>query len=183
MGLPDCQVKNLNEVEIRVRRATPADAETVIGGINTICTEGGAFYTTHFSPSAQWENVLYRPERVPDHLLLVAEKEDEFIGACRLFPGQEHTLFRHVAELGIFVLKPYRNQGVGARLMMRALDWAERAGLEKITLCVFATNTPAIRLYRKFAFVVEGRQRRQLRVNGKYVDLLLMARFLDREIT
>lgn len=167
------------DTSCHVRRATPEDAEAVITGINTVCAEGGAFYTTHFIPTPQWESVLFRPETVPDHLLVVAEWEGCFAGAGRLFPGLENSLFRHVAELGMFVLKPYRGRGIGRQLLAWMLEWAAEAGLEKITLAVFATNQPAIRLYKRFGFVEEGRQRRQIKIGDRYVDQLLMARFLD----
>jgi hypothetical protein len=163
-----------------IRRATPEDTEAIIDGINAICAEGGAYYITHFIPSPQWEAVLYRPETLPDHLLAVAEWEGRFAGAGQLFPGPENTLFRHVAELGMFVLKPYRRQGIGRQLLVWMLDWATEVGLEKINLAVFTTNQPAIQLYKQFGFLEEGCQRRQIKVGEEYVDLLLMARFLGR---
>lgn len=163
-----------------IRRATRNDAETVVHAINTICVEGGAFYVTKFVPSSQWEVILYRPETVPDHLLAIAEWEGRFAGAGRLFPGSENTLFRHVAQMGIFVLQPYRRKGIGKQLLAWMIDWTAGANLEKIVLSVFATNQPAIRLYRQFGFVEEGRQHRQLKVGDRYIDLLWMARFLSR---
>jgi RimJ/RimL family protein N-acetyltransferase len=162
-----------------IRRAAPTDAPAVIAGINALCVEGEAFYTTQFVPSPRWEAVLYRPEAVPDHLLAVAEWEGRFAGAGRLFPGAENTLFRHVAELGMFVLKAYRRRGIGHELLAWILGWAAESGLEKITLSVFATNQLAIQLYQRFGFVEEGRRRRQIKVGEQYLDELLMARFLN----
>lgn len=162
-----------------VRRATQDDAEVIIRGIETICVEGGAFYTTYFVASPQWERVLFDPTAAPDHLLIIAEWKGQFVGAGRLFPGEHNTLFRHVAELGMFVLRPYRRRGIGTTLLGWMLAWAAGAGLEKITLTVFATNTAAIRLYQKFGFVEEGRQQRHLKIGDRYIDRLLMAYFLE----
>ena len=47
-------------------------------------------------------------------------------------------------------------------------------GLEKLT--VYADNEPAIRLYEKFGFCVEGRFARYALRDGRYVDALPMAR-------
>lgn len=161
---------------VRPGRAT--DADHIIAGINEICDEGGAFYITKFQLSTQWQTILYQPEVVPDHLLLIALWNDQFAGSLRLFSGEMHTLHRHVADLGLFVLKPYRLLGIGTQLMKRALAWANDRHLEKITLSVFAINQPAIRFYRRFGFQQEGRLVRQIQSDQEYIDLLQLALFL-----
>lgn len=162
----------------QIRRANPADSEQIISGINTICAEGGAFYTTRFVTTSRWDAVLHRPEMVSDHLLLVAEWSGQFVGAGRLFPGGEYTLFKHVAELGIFVLKPFRRQGFGTQLLTQLMLWAIQSGLEKITLVTFSTNHPAVQFFEKHGFVQEGQMRHQVKMEKQYVDLLLMGKFL-----
>lgn len=163
-----------------VRRATLTDAKQIIGGINSICSEGGAFYTTQFIPTQEWETVLYHPSTAVDLFLAVAEWNGEFAGVVRLFPGNKRTLIHHVAELGLFVLKPFRRRGIGTQLLISAIEWAFRKDLEKITLAVFATNLPAISLYQKFDFIEEGRQVGQIKTIGKeYTDLVLMSYFLS----
>jgi len=54
---------------------------------------------------------------------------------------------------------------------------AARAGgeLRRVTLQVFATNEPALALYRSFGFSVEGVQRGQVRIGDRFVDRVLMA--------
>ena len=154
------------------------DANNIIVGIDAICAEGGAFHVTRFVPSEQWQAALYHPEIVPNHLLLIAEWNNQFAGSIRLFPGEAHTLYSHVADLGLFVLKPHRRLGIGFRLMEEALVWAGENQVEKITLSVFATNTPAIRLYQKFGFKKEGRLMRQIKLGHEYIDFLQLALFL-----
>lgn len=163
-----------------IRRATPDDAEVVIQGIDAICVEGGAFYVKRFVPTAQWQTVLYQPSTAPEHLIVVAEWRGQFVGAGRLFRGESNTLFQHVAELGMFVLKPYRRQGVGKSLLTWMITWAASTGIEKIALNVFASNLPAIHLYRQLGFIEEGCQRRHLKVNDQYIDRLWMALFLQQ---
>lgn len=161
-----------------IRAATPSDATAVINAINAICAEGGAFYVPHFIPSPEWRAVLYQPESVPAHLLLVAEHEDEVIGVGRLFPGAPHSFLCHVGELGLLVLKPHRRHGIASLLLHKLLECAVQQGLEKVTLSVFASNAPAIALYRKFGFMEEGRYCRHLKIGAQYEALILMSRFL-----
>ena len=161
-----------------IRQAVSADAPHILSGLNAVCAEGGAFYVTHFAPDDQWQPVLDDPAAYPDHLLLVAECEQQVVGALNLFPEPAHTLSRHVAELGVFVLPHHRRRGIGRAMIEAALAWAVQTPLEKITLRVFATNRPAIALYRQFGFHVEGRQKRQIRARGADIDLMWMAHFL-----
>jgi RimJ/RimL family protein N-acetyltransferase len=166
------------ETDPIIRRANRKDAQQIVAGINAICAEGGSFYTTQFILTPQWEAVLYHPEKVPDHLLAVAEWNGQIVGAGRLFPGGENTLMNHVTELGLFVLSPFRGRGVGTRLFTQLRDWATHGGVEKIALSVSATNKPAIRFYQKQGFSQEGRLSRHIKINESYVDLLLMGLFL-----
>ena len=166
------------ETNPTIRRAKRNDAQQIISGINAVCAEGGAFYTTHFVITPQWEAVLYHTEKVPDHLLAVAELNGQIVGAGRLFPGGEYTLLNHVVELGIFVLRPFRAQGVGTQLFAHLRSWAAKGNAEKIILTVFATNKPAIRFFGKQGFSQEGCLSRQIKTNENYIDLLLMGLFL-----
>ncbi len=160
---------------LRIRQAQASDANDIIKGINDICVEGGAFYVTNFIPSEKWLSKLCHPETMPDDLLLIANWRGQFAGAVNLFRGEAHTLHRHVADLGLFVLRPYRHQGVGTKLMEKTLGWATKRDLEKITLSVFANNQPAIHLYQRFGFKLEGCLERQIKTDYEYIDLWLMS--------
>lgn len=166
---------------LSIRQAQASDANDIIKGINEICAEGGAFYVTSFILSEKWLANLYHPETMPDDLLLIANWRGQFAGAVNLFRGEAHTLHRHVADLGLFVLRPYRHQGIGTRLMEKTLEWATKSALEKITLSVFANNQPAIHLYQRFGFKLEGCLERHIKSDYEYIDLWLMSRALTTE--
>lgn len=164
---------------MEIRRARSQDAPAIASGIVAVCEEEIYFETDTFVPDRHWEAALYHPESVPHHLIAVAQWQRRIVGSVRLFSGLIGSKDRHVADLGIFVLKPYRDRRIGTRLMSYALDWATDQGLEKITLNVFANNYRAIHLYRKFDFEIEGRRKRQYRIRGEYVDELFMAKFVQ----
>jgi RimJ/RimL family protein N-acetyltransferase len=162
---------------LHIRRATVTDAPRIIAGINTVCAEGGYFYTPHYVPTPQWEAALHCPESVPDHLLLVAEIDDMFVGAAQLFPLSTDQANGSVGELGIYVLVPFRGKGVGTALMREILRQASIWGYTKIVLSVLSTNERAICLYEKFGFATEGRRRREYAFIGEQEELV-MARSL-----
>ncbi|HEY3341065.1 MAG TPA: GNAT family protein, partial [Anaerolineae bacterium] len=61
------------------------------------------------------------------------------------------------------------------------LEWARTNSLiEKVTLAVFSTNTRAISVYEKMGFLVEGRCPRDMKINGEYVDSVLMYQFVKK---
>lgn len=53
------------------------------------------------------------------------------------------------------------------------------AGGEKMTLVVVAENQPAIALYNKLGFELEGHSKKSFKTtDGRYLDDYMMARFL-----
>jgi RimJ/RimL family protein N-acetyltransferase len=92
------------------------------------------------------------------------------------------TLAGGVAELGMMVRDGHRGQGIGAALMDACLVWCREHGAHKVTLMVWPHNAPAIRLYERCGFTVEGRLVRHFRRrSGELWDAVLMALVLDTE--
>lgn len=108
---------------------------------------------------------------------LVALAGDEVVGWCDLRPKAAVTL-RHSAVLGMGVVREFRGQGLGTRLLAATLERADARGLRRAELVVRADNASAIALYQRFGFVVEGRCRQFLRHDGVDHDALLMARLV-----
>lgn len=83
----------------------------------------------------------------------------------------------HVGDLGLFVHDAFQGQGVGMRLMEAALDLADRwLGLTRLELSVYTDNAPALQLYRRCGFTVEGTLRGYALRDGECVDAFAMAR-------
>lgn len=84
----------------------------------------------------------------------------------------------HRGGLGMGLLQGYRGQGVGSQLMDASLKHAEKSGLEKVELHVYTSNLAAIALYRRFGFQEEGLIKKYRKLDGRYFDCLMMAKFL-----
>ena len=106
---------------------------------------------------------------------LVAVQRQAVIAWCDIMPDPFEGL-RHSGRLGMGVLAGYRGQGIGRRVLRRAVALAFAQNLSRIELEVFASNRRAIRLYEQESFVLEGRKRRARILDGMEDDLLLMAR-------
>ncbi|MDH5481662.1 MAG: GNAT family N-acetyltransferase [Candidatus Bathyarchaeota archaeon] len=111
-------------------------------------------------------------------LIIVAQVDANIVGMATLARGRLEKN-KHTAHLGIGILKEFGGIGIGTAMINYLMEWARKQeGLEKIALTVFSTNEPAINLYRKFGFVMEGINEKQYKIEGKYVDDIIMGRFL-----
>ena len=115
----------------------------------------------------------------PAQIVLVAELGGSIVGILNLENGSRQRL-SHVGSFGMSVQPVFREKGIGTALLQSLIRWAkENPVIEKLTLGVFATNQPAICLYKKMGFLEEGRQIRGIKIaDGKYVDDILMYRFV-----
>jgi putative acetyltransferase len=83
----------------------------------------------------------------------------------------------HVATMGMSVHDDFQNRGVGKALMTAMVELADNwLGLRRIELEVYTDNAPAIHLYEKFGFVIEGTGRDYARRPGGFTDAYYMAR-------
>ncbi|MFV3127652.1 GNAT family N-acetyltransferase [Niveispirillum sp. KHB5.9] len=111
----------------------------------------------------------------PDDLHIVAVLDDRVVGSAGLY--RQGGRRRHVADFAIGVHDEAQGKGVGKSLIHALVDAADRwLDLHRLELTVFADNDGAIRLYRQFGFVEEGRLRDYAYRDGTYVDALFMGR-------
>lgn len=97
------------------------------------------------------------------------------VGWCDIYsPPYESQA--HIGRLGMGVKSDFRGQGIGPALLERTLKLARLAGLERVELEVFASNTTAIRLYKSFDFKEEGLKRKARKMDSVYEDILMMAK-------
>jgi putative acetyltransferase len=109
-----------------------------------------------------------------DHVF-VAELDGRVVAYALLHvrEGKE----RHSGWVGVAVHDAFAGRGIGRALMEKLLELSDRwLGLLRVDLTVVANNTRAIGLYEKLGFVVEGTQRKATYFDGRYWDVLCMAR-------
>jgi ribosomal protein S18 acetylase RimI-like enzyme len=90
----------------------------------------------------------------------------------------------HVLEVsGLAVHPKHQRARIGRRLLERAVQEAHDRGARKLALRVLSPNTAARRLYEATGFIVEGILRDEFLLDGRYVDDILMARYLGTRPT
>lgn len=111
-------------------------------------------------------------------LMLVAEEAGALVALLSAYPYMRGRSPKvdHVAEFGMSVGEPARGRGIGTAMLAYLDLWAPTRGYEKVCLSVFSTNERAIRLYAKMGYLEEGRRKGQFRLDGQYIDEVLMGK-------
>jgi L-phenylalanine/L-methionine N-acetyltransferase len=159
---------------ITIRRTEPTDYEAIYRIFSGPKVVWGTLQLPY--PSLEtWRKRLAEP---PEGIFgLVACVEGEVVGHLNFHMAPNHPRRRHAAGLGMAVRDDYQGQGVGSALMQAAVDLADHwMNLARLELEVYVDNEPAIRLYKKFGFVIEGTMICYAYRDGEYVDTYTMAR-------
>lgn len=114
----------------------------------------------------------------PNSMIFVAEHEGQLVGYLAAMGGA-YRRNRHNAHLVIGIRRAFTGQGLGTRLFQALEAWAPGAGLHRLELTVMVHNAAGLALYRKMGFQVEGTRVHSLRVDGRWVDEVSMAKLLD----
>ena len=72
----------------------------------------------------------------------------------------------------------HQRQGIAANLFVATFEAARRKGYEKIFTYVRSDNPAALAVYQRQGFRIVGIAQRQAKLNGKYVDEIMIEKFL-----
>ena len=165
----------MSDLKLTIRRAVPDDesAYAVILGDESVFP---GTLQLPYPTEAGWRERLTAKTNEGD-IHLVAESDNEIVAHAMLF-GVPQMRRRHACVLGISVIGYAQGKGVGSALMKALIDYADNwTTFLRIELTVFADNTHAITLYKKFGFEQEGVLRNYSLRNGRFDDVITMARF------
>ena len=165
-------------LEVRIRPVCPDDAPGVARLLNElIATAAPIAFDAPLTEAAERSYIAAFPER--GVFLVAVAPDDSLIGFQSLEPFATSThLFDHVGVIGTYVDPRYQRRGVAARLFTETLETAKAKGYEKIFTYIRADNPAALAAYAKQGFEVIGRARRHAKVEGRYVDELMVELFL-----
>lgn len=151
------------------------DSEALFGWINErdLVIFNSGYKPVHESNHLAWfENIIKRQDvfifgikRVEDHKL---------IGSCQL---NKLNFVHRNAELRIRIgAATDRGRGFGGDAVQLLLKFAfDDLNLNKVYLNVYSTNIRAIKVYEKSGFRKEGELKRHDFIDGKYLNIVVMA--------
>lgn len=164
-------------MDFLIRPVKVSDAEAMIEYLDIIAGESDnlTFGPGEFNITLDQEIAFL--ESLQDNnnaIMLLAEADGQMVGNLT-YSGGPRVRTRHVGEFGVSVKSDYWGQGIGRALVEALIKWAiDSEYCEKINLKVRDDNYKAIALYRKLGFKVEGLIKRDMKINGEFVDCLFM---------
>jgi L-phenylalanine/L-methionine N-acetyltransferase len=127
-----------------------------------------------FTSREQWRKMTENPSE--DRTGIVAVLDGSVIVGNAGISHQKGRR-RHIGSVGMCVHDDFHGRGIGSALLAALIDVADNwLDLKRLELTVYVDNAPAVALYRKFGFEVEGTRRGDAFRDGEYVDSYEMAR-------
>ena len=164
-------------MELRIRDVAPTDAAAICAVINPII--GARAYTVFDEPFTVDGERLYIEQFPVRGVWKVAETTEAVVGFQVLEPVAIYTrALDHVGSLGTYVALSAFRRGIARALFAATLEAARAKGYEKLFTFVRADNPAALSAYRALGFEVIGTARRHARIDGRYVDEVLIERQL-----
>ena len=166
-------------MDLLIREVRLDDAEQIVSILNPIIESG--LYTALDTPltvEAEREFMANFPQCRVFH---VAEpcREGRIVGSQTIEPYATCThTFDHAAVMGTFVDLSQRRQGIGTRLAEVTFETARRKGYEKLSTYLRADNLAALAFYLKLGFRIVGTAQKQAKFGQRYVDQIIIERFL-----
>ena len=97
--------------------------------------------------------------------------------------AHEAPFSSHRCQLGMGVEREHRRIGLARRLLDQATRWALDQGLSWIDLEVLSSNEPAVALYRREGFLMQGGKPDMYVIDGQSLGVLWMAKRLQARTT
>ena len=181
--------------DFSVRAATAADAPAICAIYNQGIEDRLATLETELRTPA--ERAEWLAARGPRHPVIVAVAEPgtfsnrpptsraghtppapTTIGWASLNRFNPRPAYDHVADISVYVERGWRGRGVGRRLIDALITLAREHAYHKLVLAAFPFNGAGMALYERSGFRPVGVYREQGRLDGAWVDVIVMERLL-----
>jgi phosphinothricin acetyltransferase len=164
---------------VEIRDASEDDLPAILDIYNEVLTTSTAIYRDEpatLDERAAW----FASRRAEGHPVLVAVESGEVVGLAtyggfRAWPG-----YRFTVEHSVHVRADRRGRGIGDLLMRPLIDRAVGAGMHVMIAGIDADNAGSIRFHERLGFTRAAHLHEVGFKFGRWLDLVLMQRILDR---
>jgi phosphinothricin acetyltransferase len=162
--------------DVSIRAATPEDAAAIC----TIYNQGieDRIATLETELRTPEERRQWMAARGPRHPVVVAVTGGQVVGWGSLNSFNPRPAYDNVVDLSVYAERGWRGRGVGRALLQQLLALAKAIGYHKMVLATFPYNEAGVALYKKMGFTPVGVYHEQGRLDGHWVDVLIMERWL-----
>lgn len=167
-------------ISVEIRDVYVKDAEAVISCMTTVIkeTKNLAREPEEWMMTIKQEETFLQQLVDSPHQYMAIALDGNQVIATAGFHANPLQRLRHRASLGISIRQKYHNLGLGTLLMNHLIVQAKHMGKRILELEVRKDNYAAIKLYEKVGFLQEGIKKQAFYVDGKYIDMIMMAIYL-----
>ncbi|HEU5189064.1 MAG TPA: arsinothricin resistance N-acetyltransferase ArsN1 family A [Methylomirabilota bacterium] len=168
--------------EFAIRAATASDAAAICLIYNQGIEDRIATLETELRTPA--ERGQWLAARGPRHPVFVAEAPPGaegpavVVGWGSLNVYNPREAYRYVADFSVYVERGWRGRGVGRQLLAHLIEQARALDYHKMILSTFPFNESGVALYERMGFTKVGVFREMGRLDGRWVDTLIMEKLL-----
>jgi L-amino acid N-acyltransferase YncA len=166
---------------VRIRAATEADAAALAEIYNQGIEDRVATYETAFRTVEDRRTWLRSiAGRYP---AVVAEAEGQIVGWAGAGPYRTRECYRGIGEFSAYVHREWRGRHIGDQLLPALIAEAERLGLWKLLSRIFLFNEASRALCRKHGFREVGIYEKHGKLDGQWLDVVIVERLITPNLT
>ncbi len=164
-------------MELRLARID--DAEAIRGIYNNEVASGTA--TFDLTPRTLEQQRDWLTERSGAHMVIVAEADRAIVGFGALSRYMQRPAYSTTVEDSVYVRPENQGQGIGEAILARLIERASEHGFHTIIARIGSESEGSIALHRKAGFEDVGKEREIGRKFGRWLDVVIMQRFVLRQ--
>lgn len=168
----------LQPADVNIRKTIFNDIEDINKILNHAIANTNAYLSStqkSIEDTINWYDQHNSPDR---YFALSAVAENSVLGWACVSPFRSIDGFAPTAEVSIYVDHRHRRKGIACRLLEALVEEAERRNFHNLISFITIDNQTSIYLHRKQGFEIQGTLKQVAIKNGKYQDVVIMAKIL-----
>lgn len=158
-----------------IRDAVEADLEAIVHIYNQSIPSRNA--TADTEPVSVASRSPWYSDRKNHRPLWVAESNQNIVVGWLSFQSfYGRPAYHHTAEVSIYVATEYHRQGIGSRLLTKAIARSPELNIETLLSFIFAHNQPSLNLFTRYGYSQWGYLPDVAELDGIKRDLIILGR-------
>jgi len=155
---------------MKIRNATPADAETILKIYAPFITETTISFETEVPTieefAARIENIT------KNYPYLVCESDNKLVGFAYAARHRERAAYKYSAESSIYIVPEYQSRGIGKALYTKLFELLHYRSIKMVYAGITLPNEKSVGLHKALGFREAGVFHNVGYKFGKWLDVL-----------